>query len=655
MRYLSPAQMWYRGVRIVLRRWWRLTLKPIPSPTVWIDKVTVPLYKGLVDCASPGPWADEVQDACHQASAIAQSRFNFLNHEIVFDGPPDWHTLKASHLWRFHLHYFDYVRDLLIWASVGYAEKAYATFRNLAISWIDAHQTIDGDGWHSYTLSLRIVNWLNAIDGFASQLQQDPEFRSLLLGSIYAQTQIVFIDQEKDVRGNHLLENIRALLWAGVVFEGSEPDRWFSYAMDLLHYEIEEQILSDGGHFERTPSYHVLILRDILEVAIFLKRNQYQIPDWLNAAILRMLEYLLAIIPPDGKMPLVKDTTWDTTTPNPQDILTVGALYFHNTLYKRSNHVGIYPLLLYGTEAINAFQLWMINEKHCPSQLLPASGFAVIRHDPDRDYLIFDVGKPCPDYLPAHAHADLLSYELLVGGERLIVDSGVYEYTAGLWRDYFRSTRAHNTIELNGTDQSEVWASFRIGRRARPGPVLWQEEATFILVQGEHDGYRFLPARAIHQRTIFYLKARCWVVVDTIWGNQLVTLASYLHLNPKVSLSLLTETYEIAPERSDNATWSIHGMQTPLWLSTFGNLQHNQIYGSLEPVTQGWYSEQFGQMVCNTTLQLKKQTNLPACCGYAISRHTPVHVHIVVVRGGYHIYIRCGDKWHTLEIHQNAS
>jgi hypothetical protein len=103
-----------------------------------------------------------------------------------------------------------------------------------------------------------------------------------------------------------------------------------------------------------------------------------------------------------------------------------------------------------------------------------------------RPTTILDVGKPCPDHLPAHAHADLLSYELMVAGCRIVVDSGVYEYTAGPWRDYFRSTRAHNTVEVGGTDQSEGGTASRRGERAQ---MRFIGRDRFIgVARSSHDG-----------------------------------------------------------------------------------------------------------------------------------------------------------------------
>src|SRR5262249_13366878 len=113
--------------------------------------------------------------------------------------------------------------------------------------------------------------------------------------------------------------------------------------------------------------------------------------------------------------------------------------------------------------------------KQPQSQLsaFPDTGYFVIRKE--QTALLYDVGLVCPDDLPAHAHADIFTYELSIEGRRWIVDSGVREYQAGAWRDYARSTRAHNTVVVNGQNQVDVWSSFRVGRRVRPRQVSYSQ------------------------------------------------------------------------------------------------------------------------------------------------------------------------------------
>lgn len=639
IRYLKPAQLWYRCQR-TLRSWvWQRSGRKAPQPKHWQIASLTPLYVRLSEITSEGPWADKVSDATKRAEDTARYRFCFLNQSVDFHEEPGWHDQSLSRLWRFHLHYFDFVNDLLVWSAIGQADTAYKTFRDLVTSWLDSSETLEGDGWHPYTISLRIVNWLNAISVFEPQLNSEEHFRNRLLGSIYGQAQVLSTDLELDVRGNHLIKNLRALLWISVAFEGVEPKLWFRKALPMLREELEEQVLSDGGHFERSPGYHLLVLKDCLEIAIWLGHNRNTVPEWLENVLRRMFDYLAAILPTDGQTPLLKDTVWESTL-NPNDLLAAAALYFDDSSYKLSDDFGLYPLLLFGLSGRQKFKEWPATDGARSSVALKETGHYVMRDERNGDYLIFDAGKPCPDYLPAHAHADMFSYELAAGGRRVVVDSGVYEYAAGPWRDYFRSTRAHNTVEIAGENQSEVWDSFRVARRARPGHVIWQEEDNYVVVQGRHDGYRRLPVQVIHRRALVWQKRRFWLVVDELWGKGLTEATNHVHLYPDLKF-----------EAVGDSVWEIKGSPLPMWLTAFGNENHTIIKGQMVPCRQGWYSERFGELQANCVLSLYKEASLPFCFGYVISMDQPAQVeHTDSLEGHLEIVVIHDHSEHCLKI-----
>jgi hypothetical protein len=257
--------------------------------------------------------------------------------------------------------------------------------------------------------------------------------------------------------------------------------------------------------------------------------------------------------------------------------------------------------------------------------------------------LIVDAGKPCPDYLPAHAQADLLTYELSIDGQRIVVDSGVYEYAAGPWRDYFRSTRAHNTVEVAGENQSEVWSSFRVARRARPGRVFWQESGDSVMLQGEHDGYCRLPVKVEHRRTVVWRKQHFWLVADELKGKGQTTAASYVHFHPNILL-----------EQVEDSVWRAQGCHTPLWLTAFGQQSHTVVAGQTEPFRQGWYSERFGQLQRNSVLTLRAQGELPICYGYVISRYKPARVKMTSGADGPQVSITQDGQRHTFGLASGA-
>ncbi|HYC60590.1 MAG TPA: alginate lyase family protein [Thermoanaerobaculia bacterium] len=506
VRHLSARQIATRAVRMAERQWWR------------VANAKAPVVAAAPPIAPHQPlWRDLAPS--DRGREIAQGRFTFLRETRV---RPKWDAPDVPQLWRYHLHQFDYAREL-----------EPHVFRELAKSWIAANRRLGGDGWHPYTVSLRIVNWCEALLAFGD----DEEIRA----SIYAQADFLARHLERDVRGNHLLENARALVRAGVFFDHAA---WRDLGIRILREEVPEQVLADGGHFERTPGYHVRMMNVLEDVATYVHE------PWLTTAVANMRAFLAAITPPDGRLPLIKDTTLDPGTAG-------------------SPPVG------------------RVRRPESPSLQLAQSGFFVTRNDERGDFLIADFGRVCPDYLPAHAHADMFSYELTIGRKPIIVDSGVFEYAEGEWRNWFRSTAAHNTVEIDGRDQSEMWGSFRVGRRARPRDVVWTDTPQLTAIAGEHDRY----APVIHHRTIITLhRERIWVIVDRIEGPPAHVARSFIHLHPDATPP------NIAP------------------------------FGAMLSEGEGWYSERFGEKRRNRVLVL--ETKSPALFGYVISADEPVTVHL---------------------------
>ena len=303
----------------------------------------------------------------------------------------------ATRLGRFHRQYGE---DVLAAARTGDADRA----RSLVVSWIEAHPPRNDDAWHPYPLSTRVGNWIAA-------LTLVPEIASPELSqSLWHQLQRLTHNVEDDVLGNHVIRNARALVLGGAAFEAADLKR---RGIDLLRRELPEQILPDGGHYERSPAYHLVVLRDLLEIQAASPHS------WLGEAIDGMRSSAAALERPDGAPALFNDGTVDAPRldlPEPQQGLSV----------------------------------------------FPDSGFAVVREG--RLWLAFRCGRAAPAFLPPHAHADALSFQLWWDGVPVLVDPGSYTYEAGTDRDWFRSTRAHSTIRVGGRDQFETWGAFRSGR-----------------------------------------------------------------------------------------------------------------------------------------------------------------------------------------------
>jgi uncharacterized heparinase superfamily protein len=148
---------------------------------------------------------------------------------------------------------------------------------------------------------------------------------------------------------------------------------------------------------------------------------------------------------------------------------------------------------------------------------------------------LLDVAPVGPDYLPGHAHADTLSFELSVFGQRVVVNGGTSRYGLGLERLRERETAAHSTVEVAGQSSSEVWGGFRVARRAYPFDLLLQNEPGRLQVACSHDGYTRLPGRPVHRRA-WEMDADSLLVTDTVTGGEHPAVARYI-LHPAVQIS----------------------------------------------------------------------------------------------------------------------
>jgi uncharacterized heparinase superfamily protein len=176
--------------------------------------------------------------------------------------------------------------------------------------------------------------------------------------------------------------------------------------------------------------------------------------------------------------------------------------------------------------------------------------------------LLFDAGPIGPDYLPGHAHCDTLSFELSLGTERWIVNAGTFSYT-GPERAHYRGTAAHNTVMVDGAEQHEIWASFRVARRGYPLDVALDGERG---ISAAHTGYCRLPGSPVHRRDIRW-EDRLFVVLDRIEGRGMHRAVSHVHLHPEVTVEVAGEN-EVSCRRAGRVL-RIHSEGLPIRIEPY--------------------------------------------------------------------------------------
>lgn len=468
LRYLKPVQIYGR-------LWFRLYRPRFVSQSILPARE---LQK---------EWAE----ACEKGlSYLGANTFRFLNKTRECQFPKDWNNPEWDKLWLYNLHYFDGLH------AIG-AKDRTEQHAGLIENWIRENSHGNGNGWEPYPTSLRIVNWIKwALAGN----KPSPG----MLKSLATQTRYLRKRLEIHLLGNHLFSNAKALVFAGLFFQGDEADQWLEKGLGILAREIPEQVLSDGGHFERSPMYHAIILEDLLDMINLMQVYGHSIPDgWLEKTE-KMVSWLLGMSHPDGEIALLNDSAFEIAPK-------------FSALYAYAERLCIPALERIGS-----------------AQYIHFAETGYVRCEQGSAVAFLDVAPVGPDYLPGHAHADSLSFELSLFGQRFIVDSGTSCYGVSKKRVWQRGTAAHNTVTLNGQNSSEVWGGFRVARRAKPVGLKIDCDAGAIRVGCSHTGYKRLAGRPIHRRQ-WVLSVSSMEIRDEIQGPFKRAIGRF-YLHPGVTI-----------------------------------------------------------------------------------------------------------------------
>ncbi|HEV2532598.1 alginate lyase family protein [Phenylobacterium sp.] len=467
VRRLKPEQVWGRAAHLIPRG--RPDLRPAPRRRA--------------------PTAAWVTAAPKAAAFTPPATLRFLNEAGDVVRPQDW---QGGHdlLWLYNLHYFD---DL----ASSEALAAPAPRVALIDRWLSENPPAAGIGWAPYPTSLRIVNWIKA------QLAGFP-LPAAAAESLAVQARWLAGRLERHLLGNHLLANAKALVFAGCWFEGAEADGWRRRGLALLAEQLPEQILPDGGHFERSPMYHAIIEEDLLDLLnlarAFGMADEPVLRD-LPGRIAAMRAWLAAMTHPDGRISFFNDAAFGIAA-EPDELEAYAA----------------------------RLRLPAVQQPTEPVAALRPSGYLRLRLG--EAVALIDAAPIGPDYLPGHAHADTLSFELSIGAARVIVNGGTSVYGDGPQRQLERATASHSTVEIDGENSSEVWAGFRVGRRARVRDLTVEASEDEVSVSAAHDGYRWRRGRPIHRRR-WTLTRSSLTVRDEVDGAVRAAIARF-HFAPQV-------------------------------------------------------------------------------------------------------------------------
>lgn len=410
-------------------------------------------------------------------NSLKNNNFTFLNEKKEIKGNP--FDIKAELLWVFNLNYFDYLLSDLNTKKCNDLIKQWCNLRK---------GDFKSSAWHPYPSSLRAVNFIKY---YLTKNEIEDEFLNIL----YFHGYLILKRIEYRVLGNHLIKNLKALIFCGCFFKTTRSNGWLDFAINRLLSEVDDQLLGDGLHFEKTPAYHNQVLEDLVDICIILK--SYSLKDnerkKIQESISKMLYRSYKLNHPDGDISFFNDSVFGMSKKTDEI----------NSLIKK-NDLGIDPL-------------------KTKSKNFLSRSYGDL-------FLILNLSSINDSYQPAHSHADNLSFELSFKKKRIIVNSGISTYKDSNLRNYQRSSKAHNMTTIDGDNTTEVWSAFRVGRRVNTKIVNKEDGINFSKVAASYEN---LDRSHVERR--FKITDKSFKVIDRVIGSNKKKI-TYLHFSPDTSI-----------------------------------------------------------------------------------------------------------------------
>ncbi len=539
------------AIRYRLGRAPSVTVRPDggAAPRFFFDADEVP---GLIDLIRDR-LPDECRGIVRRAEAICRHEFDLLGYEgLDFGAGIDWHLdpvsgKRAPFLPWYNVPFLDFERvgdskvtwelnrhQHLVVLARAYRLTGEASFaEEIGRQWRDWWQSNPypmGTNWASaLEVAFRGISWLwvkhllSGSEGLSRE-QADEIDRGLALSGRHLELYLSTYFSAN----THLLGEAVALFFIGLLVPGAEPARrWRERGWEVLREEARRQYLPDGLHFERSSYYHVYALDLLLHARILARRNGVEGAEELDEGLRRQLDVLAALSDRGGVFRFGDDDggrLFDGARNRREhllDPLATGA-----ALFRRGDLAGLAGGLreetawLMGADGVARFdQLSPEPEQHDSRTFRDSRMYVMSSAGPPSCRLLIGPGV-APGLVGGHAHADLLALQLCLGGEEVLVDAGTFVYVDDDGqRDRFRSTAAHNTLEVDGRGQAEPTGPF--SWRGNPTALtdLWIGGEDFDLFIGHHDGYSRPAERLVHRRWVFSLKSGFVLVRDVVEGT----------------------------------------------------------------------------------------------------------------------------------------
>lgn len=544
------------------------------------------------DLVAPDWFADPVTGTRSDPSRYAFG-INHRSQEQVGNVKLIWELSRHQHITQLAAAWY-------LTGNEAYAERAAAHLR----SWWRENPYLSGIHWTSgIELGVRLINWAwtrRLLDRWPPVAEVFENYEPALQQIDWHQRYLARLRSRGSSANNHAIAEAAGQLAGACAFPWfRQSARWRAAARKRLQHELAANTFRSGVNRELATDYHRFVAELGVLAAVEADVAGCALDDRTWALLTRMLDVSAALVDSELRPPRQGDDdegrvlVLDPADPHSwSGLLALGGSVVQRLPWWPATTPGVTSALVTALTHLHA------GAGERPARRpdhFPDAGITLLRTDDDRPeiWCRCDGGPHGFLSIAAHAHADALSLEVRVGGVDVLADPGTYCYHGEqAWRDYFRSTIAHNTVEIAGTEQSEPGGPFLWLRHAagNTASATTAHDRSVAAWRGEHDGYRVLRPPARHLRSVeLDREARTLRVVDHIASGAGHGVRLAFHLGPRVEValdgtrvSLRWPGGEAEAVLEPTLSWSAHR-------------------GETDPIL-GWYSPRFGHKVPTTTL-----------------------------------------------------
>jgi heparinase II/III-like protein len=518
-----------------------------------------------------------------------------------------------KYLWEInrHLHIVTLAQAFALSGDPRYC----AVIRSHLESWFDECPYGRGPNWSSaLEVAIRLINWSVAwqlLGGAVSPLFEEHDgarFRRRWLDAVFQHAHFIHGHYSLySSANNHLIGEAAGLFVAALTWPCWPHARaWLAQAKAILEREALLQNAPDGVNREQAVAYQQFELDLLLLPLLAGRANGKRFPATYESRIEAMLEYLASIMDAGGNVPMIGDSDDGIVVRlDPENgrcgyrsLLATGAILFRRGEFKaKAGRLDDKTRWLCGEGAAAAFEQIDGTRVQLPvRRAFTHGGYYILGcgfETGDEIRLIVDAGAVGYQSIAAHGHADALAFTLGVGGDEFLIDPGTYAYhSGGPWRRYFRGTAAHNTVRVDGLDQSQSGGNFMWLRKADARCTLWRPSDERDLFEGCHDGYACLADPVVHRRRITLDKpARRVVIEDSLQMAGRHDIELFFHVSERCRVDPAGDGYAL----------SRAGRTVFLRLPQAPGASAQVVRGSDAPI-RGWVSRRFDEKQPTATI-----------------------------------------------------